>query len=285
MMQLAVKGLINLMVFLLVFIHQGSLASAMILDGQIDNDLTFYYKEFTTFPSIEATIEYNITYNYTAALIQCSLCYPRLEIYTTKSDANLDRNCSVDAFGQLRNDNLHTPLKLRNKKYRFTNCEKNANFTQNGIVHCHGKTKILDYIPRNYGFSFGYNCEQFEQKLNMTLRGLKYQMTIYGQTNKTQCYSMTMVSEEQSTVMCAGLYSYMSLPNLVGSPNWKYILENEVNGAKMFEILIHMSPHLLGDLDKCYPYLYELFCYVVVPVCDPETGRGVHPCKEMCEEF
>ena len=246
MMRLVVKISKNLVVFALVFLHQRLLASPLILLGHIDNDLDFYYREFSTFPSIEATIEYNITFNYTAALLQCSLCYPRLEIYTTKSDANLDRNCSVDVFGQLRNENLHTPLKPRNKKYRFTNCAKDANYTQNGVVHCHGKTKILDYIPRNYGFSFGFRCEQFEQKINVTLRGLSYQISIYDQTNETRCYSMVPVGEESTTEICARLYAYMSLPNLVGSPNWKYILENEVSRAKMFEVLVHLSPHLLG---------------------------------------
>ena len=263
----------------LVFLYQGIMASPLTLIGHIDNDLEFYYREFTTFPSLKATIEYHIMYNYTAAIGQCSLCYPRLEIYTTKSDANLDRNCSVDVFGQLRNEDLHTGLKPRHKLYRFTNCTRDENFKQNGYVLCHGKTKIQDYIPRNYGFSFGHRCEELEKQMNRSLKGLQYNMTIYGQTNKTQCYSMDMVREEPRTKICAGLYSHMSLPNLVGIPDWKYFLVKVVGGAKMFEMF------MLGNLDKCYPYIYELLCYLIVPKCDPENRTVVHPCKEMCEEL
>ena len=272
-------------VFLLVFIYQGILTSPQTLKGHINNDLVFYYREFTTFPSMEATIEYSITYNYTAAQLQCSLCYPRLDIYTTKSDPNLDRNCSLDTFGQLRNENLHTPLRPRHKMYRFTSCIKDADFAQNGNVHCRGKTKILDYTPRNYAFSFGFRCEQLETEMNRSMRGLRYTMTINNQTNTTQCYSMDPVHEEPRTRICAEMYSHMSLPNLVGSPDWKYLLDEVLSGTKLLEILLQMSPHVFGKLERCYPYFYELICYVLLPKCDPETKRALHPCKEMCEDL
>ena len=33
------------------------------------------------------------------------------------------------------------------------------------------------------------------------------------------------------------------------------------------------------------PLCLRIACYVVVPKCEPENGRVVHPCKEMCEEL
>ena len=83
------------------------------------------------------TASYYISYNYSEAIIQCSLCYPRLELYTTDRDRNIRSRCSRDAYGQLRNENLHTPLNLRYKPYRFTMCELDSNNTD--IIHCHGK--------------------------------------------------------------------------------------------------------------------------------------------------
>ena len=261
-------------VFILIFLYQGWLALTVNLIGYIDNDLYFYYREFSTFPSLEATIEYNITYNYTVSLLQCSGCYPKLDIYTTKSDANLDRNCSVDVFGQLRNENLHTPLKVRHRNYRFSNCTKDANYTQNGLVNCYGKTKIQDYIPRNYGFSFGHRCEQLQKGIKRSLRGLQYNMTIHSQTNETQCQSMGPV--DPRTGMCARFYSHMSLPNLVGSPDLNYNKDKVFIAAKYYETF---------ELEKCYPYFYELLCYVIFPKCDTETRTVIHPCKEMCEDL
>ena len=141
-----------------IFPQKGHFGSSLTVIGHIDDDSKFYYREFLTFPSVVATIKYYIKYNYTAATLQCPLCVPSLDIYTTKSDANLDRNCSIDVFGQLRNEDLHTPLKPKGKLYRFTNCTADSD----GIVHCYGEAKIQDYIPRTYGFSFGYRCRPYD---------------------------------------------------------------------------------------------------------------------------
>ena len=266
-------------VFLLSFPQKGHFGSSLTLIGQIADDSKFYYREFLTFPSLMATIKYYIKYNYTATELQCPLCVPSLDIYTTKSYANLDRNCSVNVFGQLRNENLHTPLKPKGKLYRFTNCTADSY----GIVHCYGETKIQDYIPRTYGFSFGYRCRPYDEKrANRSLKGLQYNMTIYGQTNKTQCSSMAMAETGFSDEIriCSRLYSHMSLPNLVGNPDWNHLRDKVLSAAQYAELLMKMSPH-----EKCYPYVYELACYVIVPKCEPENRTVIHPCKEMCEEL
>ena len=203
-------------VCLLIFPQKRHFGLSLTLIGHIDDDSKFYYREFLTFPSLRATINYYIKYNYTATELQCPLCVPSLDIYTTKSDANLDCNCSIDVFGQLRNENLHTPLKPKGKLYRFTNCTVDSY----GIVHCRGETKIQDYIPRSYGFSFGYRCRTYDEKrANRSLKGLQYNMTIYGQTNDTKCISMALYGFSDEIRICSRLYSQTSLPNLVGNPD------------------------------------------------------------------
>ena len=222
-----------------------------------------------------ATIKYRIKYNYTAATLQCPHCVPSIDIYTTKSHANLDRNCSVNVFGQLRNENLHAPLNPRHKLYHFTNCTEDSY----GIVHCRGETKIQDYIPRTYGFSFGYRCTPYNEKCaNRSLKGLQYNMTIYSQTNETQCISMAPV--EMHFRICSKFYPYMSLPNLAGIPDWKYLQDKVLRAAEYVEFLIKISPY-----EKCYPYVSELLCYALAPKCDPENRTVIHPCKEMCEKL
>ena len=163
----------------------GYFGIAKVLTGRIRNNPTFYYKEFPTYPSMSATIEYHIKYLVPAQESQCAICRPNLDIYTTKSDANFFANCSVDSYGQLRNENLHTPLNTRHKEYRFTNCTKD----HFGILYCFGEIQIQDFKPRKYGFSFGYDCSKpFDGKRKRSLKGLSYNVSIYDQTNVTKCY-------------------------------------------------------------------------------------------------
>ena len=121
-----------------------------------------------------------------------------------------------------------------------------------------------------------------EKRANRSLKGLQYNMTIYGQTNETQCISMAMVETGFSDEIriCSRLYSHTSLPNLVGNPDWNHLRDKVLSAAQYAELLVKMSSH-----EKYYPYVYELACYVVVPKCEPENGTVVHPCKEMCEEL
>ena len=211
---------INMLLSLVVFSLSWMMNFSLTIYDTIESDTEFHYRELSAFPSKLATIKYNITYNYTAALLQCSLCYPRFEIYTTLDDSNFQNNCSSDVYGQLRNENLHTPLKLRSKPYRFTNCALDSKDTD--IIHCNGKITIQDYIPRNYGFSFGYRCEQ---PTKGSLKGLTHNVSIYEQTNETKCLSMGPIQMETYTRHCADLYHKMTLPNLIGDPDWNYILD------------------------------------------------------------
>ena len=153
--------------------------SAIIIWNVILNDTTFYYKNLDTYPSKLATIEYSVWYNINTAAGQCSSCYPRLDIYTTRDDKNLETNCANDNYGQLRNEDLHEPLKLRREQKP---CRKSVTYPD--WIYCHGTVKIQDYMPRHYGFSFGYSCSL---QTTYTLKGLLYNISIDGQRNKSDC--------------------------------------------------------------------------------------------------
>ena len=96
------------------------------LSDVVTTDTSFYYRRFETFPSKLATLEYSVMFNMTKINRHCDAdgCNVTsvLDIYTTEYDKNLQTNCSKDGFGQLRNENLHTPLYHRDKPYRFTTC-------------------------------------------------------------------------------------------------------------------------------------------------------------------
>ena len=65
---------------------------------------------------------------------------------------------------------------------------------------------IQDYVPRNYAFSFGYDCMYSERP---SLRGLSFNVTISEQTNKTTCIKTPEMDD--GFFKCHKLYNYSSL--------------------------------------------------------------------------
>ena len=83
------------------------------VEDQIATDTGFYYRKLSDFPSKLASIEYTITFNKTNIDVHCvngGRCVVRLDIYTSEDDKNLITNCSNNGYGQLHNENLHSPL-------------------------------------------------------------------------------------------------------------------------------------------------------------------------------
>ena len=145
----------------------------------VTTDTTFYYRRFETFPSTLATLDYSVTFNLTKIKHQCTRgrCTVFLDIYTTDYDKNLKTNCSNDGFGQLRNENLRTPLRPRSTPYRFTVCKLDEK--ESDVLYCEGKTIIQDFKPRHYGFSFSYKCDIFRETIvGWSLVQLHYFWTI-----------------------------------------------------------------------------------------------------------
>ena len=176
----------NIDVVILLFLLPNTVSTRVTISDAVTTDTSFYYGRFQTFPSKLATVEYLVMFNMTKINRHCDAdgckvtCV--LDIYTTEYDKNLKTNCSKDVFCQLRNGNLYPPLDLRDKPYRFTTCKMEKK--NSDILHCDGKTTIQGYIPRNYGFSFGYKCDISAKS---SLAGLSYNLTISGQSNRTQC--------------------------------------------------------------------------------------------------
>ena len=258
------------------------LISTITISDEITQDTDFYYIKLSSYPSKLATIEYHISYK-PAFLPKYTGCeFPVFDIYTEDGHENLKSHCSHNVFGQLRNHNLNFGLRLR--KSPFVTCKRDA---ENGeTFNCHSKTIVQDFIPRNYGFSIGCRCGRPAQVA--PVQGLAYNISIYDQSNKTECRSRSIpihrsiMEQNHFTKYCANLYSLMSLPNLIGDQNWKQSLR----WTEAFLLIESVSFGLLAkDLKKCYKYFSEFMCHVVVPKCDPDTEQVIHPCKETCYEI
>ena len=227
----------------------------------VTTDTSFYYRRFQTFPSKLATFDYSVTFNLTKLKHQRDAkgCNVILDIYTTEYDKNLKTNSSNDSFSQLRNENLRTPLYLRYAPYRFTTCKLDD--ADSDILHCQGGTTVQDYIPRKYGFSFGYKCS-FTVKPSLV--GLSYNFTISGQSNRTQCLLIERISGSMRE--CLEFYNHISLPNMIGDHNMNS-LQSSISILNGFEAFIS---YILSQLPTggCFKHMKEVLCRIVSPECD-----------------
>ena len=175
-----------------------------------------------------------------------------LDIYTTENDQNLKMNCSRNAYGQLRNENLFTPMTHQFKQYRFTTCKLDD--MDSNLLHCTGGTTIQDYLPRHYGFSFDYACRR---SLKPSLVGLSYNFTISQQSNETKCSATPSV-----IFNCRQFYDLMSLPNMIGDPDWSSV-KDWVYDLKTIDAIVSTF---------------------VFPQCNATMNQVIHTCREMCFE-
>ena len=265
--------------FLMWMVLPNIVANSLTISDVITEDTSFYYRRFQTFPSQLATLEYSVMFNITRINHQCGIasCTVILDIYTTEHDKNFFMNCSLDPFGQLRNENLRTPLYLRHQPYRFTICKLDE--LDPDVLHCEGKTSIQDYKPRHYGFSFSYKCSA---SVKPSLVGLWYNFTISAQSNKTQCVPFSY-SLPGNIRQCFDFYNHISLPNMIGNPDVKSAQESMSVLEGFYPLLSDTLSQLpTGD---CYKYIQEFFCRLFIPECDPVENQVIHICKETCSEF
>ena len=192
------------------------------ISDTIKEGMPFYYMKHFEFPAMLATIEYSIIYRANSKL--------KMDIYTNENDTSIQKQCSTISYGQLRNENLHKPI--RPGEYRFTRCDKYENGSK---INCRGKTPMQDYIPRHYGVSFGF-IWGIDQRTE-SLMGLSFNISIYEETNKTSCFTIQMV--DHGTVKCSKYYSHTSLPNLVGDPNNTKVITNIT--INTYEVLSHVE--------------------------------------------
>ena len=265
---------------LMLMLLPNIVANNLTISGMINEDTLFYYRRYQTFPSKLATVEYSLTFNITKINNHCrgdqDDCIVMLDIYTTEHDKNFLMNCSTDPFGQLRNENLRTPLYLRYRPYRFTT--RKLDELDPDMLHCEGKTFIQDYKPRHYGFSFGYKCSV---SVKPSLVGLWYNFTISAQSNKTQCLPFSY-NFHGNVRKCYDFYDHISLPNMIGNPDVKSAQTSMAVVHGYYPMLSYISSQ--SPTGGCYKHMQKFFCRVFLPECDQVENRQIHICKETCFE-
>ena len=86
--------------------------------------------------------------------------------------------------------------------------------------YCSGKTKIQDFEPKTYSFSFCNECKREEPG---NLYGLYYNVTIYDELNETSCLRMGGGGLRRWRIdRCERSPPYAAIPNQIGDtdPGW-----------------------------------------------------------------
>ena len=230
---------------LLVFTQLNWIYS-MTISGSVSDDVEFIYKTFPVQSSMGASIEVDVYYPHNS-----STPYPILGIYTTRDHVNVKVKCAFKRYGQLGNYNLHPGITMDLYESEPLNCHVDNTIN---TIHCTGK----DFKPRHFSFSFGFQCFNC---FSCSLRGLSYNLKIYGQTNETHCLAMS----PRTANTCYTYSQYGVFPNLLGHMN----IDIDPRDFK-FECLDHVIPFI---------------CYVYLPKCDPVSKQVIHPCREMCHDY
>ena len=135
---------------------------------------TFYYQRLSIYPSKVVIVEYTVQYPKTFA--HCG--HLVLDIYTTQGNLNRQTQCSNQDHGHLKNKKLHVPLVSPHTTCRQSQGQgqiQGQDQEDIEIVSCSGKTKVQDYIPRNFGFSIGFDCKW---KRKVSLNGIGFNISV-----------------------------------------------------------------------------------------------------------
>ena len=223
--------------------------SSVTVTGQIMDDRSFYYRRLPAPPSKSATIEYTIMFPGD---------YVDLHIYTTEIHINLKKKCSYLVYGQFLNTIMNQEFSL----------ERRECFKSDGQMMCKRGDNFQDYIPRNFGFSFGFKCQDASRK---SLRGLSYSVTIKDQSNDTKCTQMANIP-----INCTQYYTLATFPNLMDD---QYISHVPYDLKHTLDIL-----NAFFDTHN-YQHFLEVWCYLIFPQCDPVNNIMIPPCKESVKDL
>ena len=223
------------------------------INGEIEDHVGFYFRKLSDFPSKIATIGFSV-------YSSLSKPFATLIFYTLeeKVNENVQKKCSEFAYGQFYNENM--VVILTKHTARKQNCKE-----VDDMVHCSGTTVIQDFLPRNYYFSFGFNCDS-----TGSLKGLKYNISISEQTNVTNCSNMTFETP------CFKYYPQFSLPNLFGTTT-----HDSIGKYNQLQNYIFLIKQILGE--ACYPYIEESICYISFPKCKNNQLTTLY--METCMDF
>ena len=185
-----------------------------------------------------------------------------MDIYTTKDHLNFRKQCSALHFGQLLNDKLHINLDVISKR---SGCEMS-----NGMTTCKGTRTIQDYIPRHYYASYGFDCHRIG-----SLQGVKYNISIYGQTNETYCQPISRRSH------CSNYHPKTTFPNLVGVHD----VDAASNFVDQLQSYLYFAKIILKEY--CHKNIDEFICNAFLSECRSNGTRTdmVAICREFCLEF
>ena len=188
---------------------------------------------------------------------------------TSEDHVNIKKQCTYKyvSYGQLRNKYLHGHIN-GHANFGLLRCAWVSDDTMNGT----GYTEVQDFIPRKFSFSFGFRCDEINPMIS--LRGLAYEVNIYG-TNETLCLGV------HTNSTCYHYAQYGVTPNLMG----RHIVVHE-----MFFSQNRILEFLFKYKTNCYQHFHEFSCYVNIPKCDPISKQVIHPCmcydaKNACGSF
>ncbi len=275
--------LLTLLLFLMLY---GEVVSDSI-SGTITEDVKFFYRKLSSIPSKFATLEYSVSYRNASFCSRTDrYCRVILSFYTTNHNNGSNRACADKFFHQILNKHLVVTLPpflhTNQKQMDFASGEfRNHSHCKVDLrqrsIHCTSKIFVQEYKPTDFAFSLSFSCSQ-GFKLQASLKGLQFNMTIEDQSNVTECDAIV---EENIRRNCG--FGYTSLPNLIGMTSLKEV-EKLVQQLQLGRAMINK----LGDsgvLFDCYQHLDELLCYLFFPKCDEDTKQVTHVCREMCLDF
>ena len=233
--------------------------------GTIKDNRTWFLSNLSVRPAMTASLEYHVQYPYIEGRSRPIINF----YYNGQNSPNLKTLCESAFYGQLQNGDLAVPL---NEFYR----EKFICYREAGIWYCSGKTRIQDFEPKSYSFSFCFDCDK---KYKGNLNGLWYNVTIYDEPNKTSCVDLKM-AQGQRIDRCERSYQYAAIPNQIGGTDLGTMRWQLGKAQKILDEIIDLAAH-----KSCFMEFYQVLCLVALPECLPEQNEIVLPCREYCESL
>ena len=232
--------------------------------GTIKNNTTWFLSNLSVRPALTASLEYHVQYPYVEGRARPVITF----YYNGQDSPNLETLCETDLYGQLRNEDLAVPL---NEVYRqIFICYHDSEYW-----YCKGKTRIQDFEPKSYSFSFCNECDKIHGNLN----GLYYNVTIYDESNKTSCVDLNLAPGKRIG-RCKRSYQYAAIPNQIGDTDLDTLMWQLGQVQGILDQIIDLVSH-----KSCLLELYQMLCLVALPECLPEQNEIVLPCREYCESL
>ena len=258
------------LLLILAAVGQWKLTHLVSISGRISKDVTFIHEVFPVPSAKRAIIEYEVHFN---SIYDRGLT---MGIYTTQDHANIQNQCTKTRYGQLGNKQLHpamnTDLRTCNKKGIIP-----------GEFYCRDRISVQDFMPRSFSFSIGFECFYINHRSRfkkISLIGLVYNVSISGQTNRTDCAS-NWGNDDNDTEICH--FESVAATNLLG--NKLSHSKDTVNILKTFYSRTAAGGKTSRINAICYQHFIETACHILLPPCEPDTGLVIRPCKEACYDM